>query len=195
MQPIEMIVIGASAGGVEALTTVLTGLPKTFEVPIVVAQHLDESSEMFFIDQLNKKLTMPVKCPNDKDQINKNSVYIAPADYHLLIEENRTLSLSADPRVKFSRPSIDVLFESAAEVYEEKLIGVILTGANSDGSMGLKKIKDHGGLTIVQEPGSAKMNKMPQSAIEKSSVDYVLALQKISKTLEKLVNGTEANEA
>jgi len=186
MQTIEIIVVGASAGGVEALTTVLTGLPKTFNTPIVVAQHMDPSAEMFFTDQLNKKLTMTVKCPDDKDPIVNKMVYIAPAAYHLLIEEDHTFSLSTDPRVKYSRPSIDVLFESAAEVYEEKLIGVILTGANSDGSLGLKKIKEYGGLTIVQDPNTAKVGKMPRSAMEESHVDYVLALQQIAKTLEKL---------
>ena len=195
MQTIKMIVVGASAGGVEALTTLLTGLPRTFNIPIVVAQHLDSSAEMFFTEQLNKKLGMNVKCPDDKDPITNNSVYIAPADYHLLIEDSHTFSLSTDPRVKYSRPSIDVLFESAAEVYEENLIGVILTGADSDGSMGLKKIKEYGGLTIVQDPDTAKVSKMPRSAIEESNVDYIVALHEISRTLEKLTNGAGSKEA
>jgi two-component system chemotaxis response regulator CheB len=129
---------------------------------------------------------LKIKYAEDKEKIRKGCVYIAPPDYHLLIEDDRTFSLSVDAPVNYSRPSIDVLFESASDVFSEHIIGIILTGANSDGSLGLKRIKERGGLTIVQSPQSAEYPVMPTAAIAETDVDYVLDIEEIADKIKEL---------
>ena len=121
----------------------------------------------------------------------KNKIYIAPPNYHLLVEADRTFSLSIDEPVNYARPSIDVLFETAADVYKTNLIGVILTGANTDGSHGLKRIKETGGLSVVQDPSTAEADTMPRAAIAAVDVDYVLPLEEIGKVLTMLADGVK----
>lgn len=162
----EAIVIGSSMGGMAALSEIMPALPNEFKLPIIVVQHRYADSDEFLSEYLNKLSAVNIVEAEDKSRIEPGTVYLAPSDYHLLVEHNKTISLSRDLPINFSRPSIDVLFDSAAEVYHDKLIGVILTGANSDGSLGLKKIKEHGGLTIVQNPDTAQASIMPKSAIE-----------------------------
>ena len=130
-----------------------------------------------------------VKQADEKEKIVPAMIYIAPPNYHLLVEDDRTFSLSVDELVNFSRPSIDVLFESAADAYGKRLIGIILTGANSDGSNGLKKIKECGGMAIVQDPESSEADTMPRAAIKATKVDYVLPLEEIGTFLRKLGDG------
>lgn len=137
-----------------------------------------------------------MKEADEKEEIENGVVYFAPPNYHLLIERDHTFSLSADRRVNFARPSVDVLFESAANAYGSELIGVILTGANNDGARGLKKIKDMGGLTIVQDPASAEARYMPEAAIEEvQTVDYILPLEKIKTILIKLAKNNLSTHA
>lgn len=178
----DAIVIGVSAGGLNALRTLFSILPKDFKIPIIIVQHVSANSTGEWIKIINNKSPLHLKEADEKEKIKNSYAYFAPPNYHLLIEKNHTFSLTTDERVNFSRPSIDVLFESAADVYQCNLIGVILTGANKDGTAGLKKIKDAGGLTIVQDPTDAEVPYMPESAIT-IRPDYILTLNEIAEML------------
>ncbi len=182
------IVVGVSAGGLEALTTIIPALPKDFSLPILIVQHRSADGSVFLEQHLNELSQVTVCEAISKTTIKPGTVYIAPADYHLLIERDKTIALSADERVNFSRPSIDVLFECAADVYTNSLIGIILTGANSDGSLGLKKIRKYGGFGIVQDPQTADTNIMPQNALDIAGADAVIPLSKIADILMELQN-------
>jgi len=161
-------------------------LPKDFSIPIIIVQHISPRSEGYWIKLLNDCCKLEIKEADEKERVESGKIYIAPPNYHLLIEKNKTFSLTVDERVNFARPSIDVLFESAAEAYRNKLIGVVLTGSNSDGSNGLKRIKDYGGLTIVQHPETAESAYMPASAITATEPDYILDLEDIIELLIKI---------
>lgn len=184
------IVIGASAGGMDAIKYILMPLQEEFPASILIVQHLSPHSDGYMARHLNELCKINIKEADEKEKILPGNVYIAPSNYHLLVEKDETLSLTVDPKVNYSRPSIDVLFESAAEVYENELIGIILTGGNGDGSKGLKRIKEFGGLAIVQDPRTAEADFMPKAAIKASEVDYTLSLNKISNKLIKLVGDT-----
>lgn len=186
--PYKAIVIGSSAGGINALTKVLSVLPADFPLPIVIVQHLHPESGHHLPHILGTKSALKIKQADEKEKIEKGWVYLAPPNYHLLIEEDFTFSLSLESPVNYSRPSIDVLFESAVYAYRQHLIGIILTGANHDGSLGLKKIKETGGFTIVQDPKTAEADAMPKAAIEATTIDKILPLQDIGLYLLQLVN-------
>ena len=182
----EAIVIGASAGGMKAIQAVLEPLGDNFAASIVIVLHMSPKSDNFICKFLNESCGLIVKEAEEKEKIEGGRVYISPPNYHLLIERDRTISFTVEEKVSYSRPSIDVLFESAAEAYGSRLIGLILTGGNSDGSKGLKKIKELGGITIVQNPFTAEANLMPGSAINTVDVDYILDLEKIGYKLFEL---------
>lgn len=184
----KAIVVGVSAGGMEALKAVLTPLRKNLGVPIVIVQHTGPDSDDFLACYLNKLCNIEVKEAGDKENIKSGVAYIAPANYHVLIEDDHSIALSVEPKVNYARPSVDVLFESAADVYAESLIGIVLTGANNDGAAGLKKIKDFGGLTLVQCPDEAEASSMPSAALEAVDVDYVLKLKDIGPFINKVNN-------
>lgn len=185
----KVIVIGTSFGGLNALKMNLTVLPKDFPTPIVVVQHLGKDPNDSFIMHLDAICKVRVKEAQEKEKMEPGTVYFAPPDYHILIEDNMTLSLSIDDKVNFSRPSIDVLFESAAYAFHEQVAGVILTGANTDGSIGLKKIKELNGLSIVQDPDTAEALTMPRAAIATCPVDHILPLADIGRFLIELCTG------
>ena len=184
--PYEAVVIGASAGGLQALKTLLSSLPTSFPFPIAIVQHIAERSENLMAELLNHASRITVKEAEDKESLNPGTVYLAPPGYHLLIEPDRSLSLSVDERVNHARPSIDVLFESAAEAFDEALMGIILTGANADGAQGLKTIKEHGGLAIVQNPESAEAPAMPKAALAATEADYIVDLEQLTPLLLQL---------
>jgi two-component system chemotaxis response regulator CheB len=190
----EAIVIGVSAGGMNALSTVLPRLPDDFALPIIIVQHMDPNSRDYLSDHLDRKCNIQVKEAEDKESVINGVAYVAPANYHLLVEEDRTLSLSVDDLVNYSRPSIDIMFETAADVYKKKLVGVVLTGANADGSKGLAKIKTLGGLAIVQDPATAHVDYMPKAAIASTKVDHILPLEEIASLLMELSNASRADE-
>ena len=190
-KPYQAIVIGSSAGGIQALTAVLSPLPKDFPLPIIIVQHLHPHSNSYLARILEHHSQLRVKQADEKESILDGWVYIAPPAYHLLIEEDRTLSLSIDQPVKYARPSVDVLFETATYAYRENLIGIILTGANNDGSDGVKKIKDLGGYVIVQDPKTAVASSMPEAAISSVKVDKVLPLYNIGEYLVQLINQSQ----
>ena len=180
LQSPQVVVMGASTGGLAALQTILKALPGNFPGAFLIVQHRKAAAEDIFSRLLRQVCSLPVLRAADKAQIYPGHVYLAPADYHMLVEIDRHLSLSVDARVSFSRPSIDVLFETAAEAYAECLVGVLLTGANHDGTAGMRKIKVRGGLTIAQDPTTAEASTMPQAAIDAGCVDHILPLTQIA---------------
>ncbi len=185
----EAIVIGVSAGGLAALDKILPLLEADLPVPVIVVQHLSPDSCDFLSKRFALRCHNKVKEAEDKDQLGAGTIYFAPSNYHLMVEPDKSLSLSLAPRVNFSRPSIDVLFETAAEAYLEKLAGVILTGANEDGADGLAKVKEYGGLAVVQDPRTAEAPQMPAAALAKTKVDYVIPLDNMAAFLNELVSG------
>ncbi len=182
----EAVAIGVSAGGMQALKTLFGGLPSSFPLAIAVVQHLEARSDTYLCDYLNELSGIEVKEAEDKEPMRAGVAYLAPAGYHLLIEPGRSFSLSVDEKVNFCRPSIDLLFESAADALGSHLIGVVLTGANGDGALGLKRIKERGGFTVVQNPETAEVPFMPRAAIAATAVDEVTDLDLIAPILIKL---------
>ena len=182
----EAIVIGVSSGGMSALRYLFSAIPFDFSLPVIVVQHVGARSDNTWIELLNELSNLNVKEADEKETIKPGNVYIAPSNYHLLIEKERSFSFTIDERVNFARPSIDVLFESAAEAYKNSLIGVVLTGSNNDGTDGIKRIKDYGGLTIIQDPATAESSYMPSSAIAAIQPDHILPLEKIAELLISL---------
>jgi two-component system, chemotaxis family, protein-glutamate methylesterase/glutaminase len=182
----KAIVIGSSAGGLNALRTILTMLGSDFKIPIIIVQHTSPSSDNYITTYLDELCGLRVKEADEKEIIVNGHVYFAPPNFHLLVEENGTFSLSIDERINFARPSIDVLFDTATYTFQDQLIGIILTGANHDGAKGLKKIKQAGGLCIVQDPKTAEVDSMPLSAIQATKVDHILPLAEIAKLLISL---------
>jgi two-component system chemotaxis response regulator CheB len=179
----EAIVIGASAGGMHAIRDLLTKLPEDFQFPILIVQHISPTSDNYLVEFLDKTCKLSVKEADEKEQLKKGFVYLSPPNYHLLVEEDFTISLSADEKVNYSRPSIDVLFYSASDTYKDRLIGIILTGANDDGARGLKEISNNGGLCIVQDPLDAETPAMPQAAIKMANPKHIENIVEISKIL------------
>jgi two-component system chemotaxis response regulator CheB len=181
----ELIVIGCSLGGMRALELVLGALPATFPVPLAVVQHRHKASNEGLPTFLRRSAKLKVVDVDDKLWIKPGTVYLAPADYHLLVERGM-FSLSVDDRVAYSRPSVDVLFESAADAYADKVVGVVLTGSNSDGARGVKRIKKRDGFVVAQDPKTAEAPEMPQAAIDAARVDRILPLERIGPFLVEL---------
>lgn len=179
----EAIVVGCSAGGMQALEAIIPQLPLGLPQAVVVVQHLHPGSGGYLAEFFARCCPLPVKEAEDKEEIRPGVIYLAVANYHLLIERHRSFALSVDDRVRFARPSIDVLFQSAALAYGAKLVGVVLTGANDDGAAGLAAIKARGGVTVVQDPSSAEVGFMPKAALAATSVDHVLPLVDIARLL------------
>jgi two-component system chemotaxis response regulator CheB len=187
----ELICVGASWGGLDAVGRLLADLRAGIDLPVVVAQHRHASSTPGGLaDLLRLRVKRPVVDAEDKMAIERGKVYIAPADYHLLVE-NGSFALSVDERVQFARPSIDVLFETASYAYGPGVIGIVLTGANEDGAAGLATIKQRGGVAIVQDPAGAARSAMPEAAIAATASDAVLPIEEIGAFLYGLCVETE----
>jgi two-component system, chemotaxis family, protein-glutamate methylesterase/glutaminase len=182
----KAVVAGASYGGMEAIRNLLMKLPENFELPIIIVLHIGANTINSYLSQLNHKTNRRVKEAGEKEPIRRKTVYFAPPNYHLQIESDFTFSLSTDPKINFSRPSIDVLFETAAWTYKNKLIGVLLTGSNNDGASGLLTIKNYGGITLVENPDTALVKTMPSSAIELFEPDFVLDIEKMAEKVAEL---------
>lgn len=187
MREFDIVVLGASAGGLTAIESILMALDKTIEVPIVIVQHLSPDSGDSILTLLKKYSPIEFIEPLDKYNVMDKHIYIAPAGYHLSIERDKTFSISLDPKVNYCRPAIDVLFESAAEVYFDRTLGILLTGANNDGTNGFKSIKRFNGTTIAQDPKEAQIRVMPETAINAGYVDYVFNLEHIGIMLNKVL--------
>jgi two-component system chemotaxis response regulator CheB len=177
----DAIVIGASAGGIEALSVVLPALPASYRGSAFVVLHLPRERPSLLVELFAPKCQLAVREGEDKEPVAPGTIYFAPPDYHLLLDEGPQLSLSADEPVNFSRPSIDVLFESAADLYRQRLLGVILTGASQDGAAGLEAIHRAGGTTCVQEPATAHSPFMAEAAIRRAPVHRVLSLTALAE--------------
>ncbi len=184
--PIEAIVIGASAGALEALSAILPTLPANFPLPILVVVHVPPEKDSLLASLMQSKCAVNVCEADDKMDILPGNVYFAPPDYHMLVEQDHRISLCSDEPVFYSRPSIDVLFESASDVYGENLLGIVLTGANSDGAFGLQAIAREGGRTIVQLPEEAQAPAMPQAALNLTANAQALSLSDIARTLNDI---------
>jgi two-component system chemotaxis response regulator CheB len=186
---IQAVVVGASAGGVDAVGALLGGLPKPFAPSIIVVIHVPASRPSLLAEIFQARCRLPVHEALDKERIEPGNVYVAPPGYHLLVESDETLALSLDAPVGFSRPSIDVLFESAAAVFGDQLLGIVLSGANDDGAAGLATIREAGGRAWVQKPSEAVAPAMPQAAIDRAGADLVLPLADICERLAHLRSG------
>ena len=182
----KAIVIGTSFGGLEALKIILPELGKEFPVPVVIVLHIGDHSNDTFINYMNSICPLVVKEAENNEEIKPGHIYFAPPNYHLLIEPDFTFSLSTEEKHNFSRPSIDILFESAAWAYAKSLIGVILSGANSDGALGLKLIQQFGGIAIVQNPCNATSPTMPRAALKMVGPGVNLKLEDIARKLVEL---------
>ncbi|MBU3954376.1 MAG: chemotaxis protein CheB, partial [Proteobacteria bacterium] len=155
-------------------------------LPVIIVQHLSPDSDDFLATHFNRICSLCVKEAEDKEPIMNNTIYFAPANYHLMVEQDKTIALSTAERVQYSRPAIDVLFETAADAYADRLIGIILTGSNSDGTKGIQRIRELKGLVIAQSPESAQVNIMPLSAINQAGVDKILDLKEIAPYINQI---------
>ncbi|SDI76153.1 two-component system, chemotaxis family, response regulator CheB [Pseudomonas flavescens] len=183
---LEAVVIGASAGGVEALLTLFEGLPANYGLPLVVVLHLPDGRDSLLPDLFARRLALRVKEAQDKEALQPGTLYFSAPGYHLCIESDRRFSYSRDEPRHYSRPSIDYLFESAADTYGANVMGVLLTGANQDGAAGLNTIKQRGGVTVVQDPQEAQVPTMPEAALALHRPDYLLSLRGILALLAEL---------
>lgn len=186
MQRVTAVVIGTSAGGVDALLSILPSLPARLRPPVFVVIHLPRERPSMLSELFAARCRVPVAEAEDKLPVQAGTVYFAPPDYHLLIDQGPSLALSTEDVVHFSRPAIDVLFESAVDQYGSGLLGVILTGANEDGAAGLAAVHAAGGLTVVQEPATAQVPLMTESALKRVAVDMILPLPSIAALLASL---------
>jgi two-component system, chemotaxis family, protein-glutamate methylesterase/glutaminase len=176
---IDAVVIGASAGGIEVLSVLLSMIPADCRVSFFVVVHIPRERPSLLPELFAGRCVLPVREAEDKEPVQPGTVYFAPPDYHMLIDRGPVVALSGDEPVHFSRPSIDVLFDAAADIYGERLMGVILTGANQDGAEGLAAVGRAGGRTVVQEPGSAAVAFLPRAALEAGPVDAVLSIEQL----------------
>lgn len=187
MSGYALIVVGASWGGLHAISTLLDGIDEEMDLPIVIAQHRGADSPPGALEGLlQHHVARPVVQASDKEKLQRARVYLAPPDYHLLVDDG-AFALSTDERVQYARPSIDVLFESAADAYRERTIGIVLTGANADGAAGLRRIKERGGVAIVQDPRTAEAASMPAAALAAAAADAILPVEEIPAFLRGLV--------
>jgi two-component system chemotaxis response regulator CheB len=188
----DIVAVGTSAGGLTALSSILSSLPKDFPAPIVVVQHLDPRHPSHIADLLARRSSLAVVEAHEGDILAPGRVYIAPPDRHLLVTPDRHLSLGETELVHFVRPSADLLFRSTAAVFSERAVAVVLTGNGSDGSAGALAVKQAGGLVIAQDESSSDFFGMPSAAIEAGAVDLVLPLAEIAGTLISLIDGTQS---
>ncbi|ADG11652.1 chemotaxis protein CheB [Caulobacter segnis] len=186
MSGARLIVIGASAGAVQALLALLPSLPASFPLPMLVVVHVPSDRDNVLVPLLQAKCRLLVKEAEDKEPILGGVIYFAPSDYHLLVEAEGTLALSTDEQVNYSRPSIDVLFESAADAYGAGVVGVVMTGANHDGAAGLKAVLDAGGVAIIQDRTEAYATAMPDAALEACPTAFTMTLDSIASYLSSL---------
>ncbi len=182
----KAVVIGGSAGSFQGITQILASIPKDFPLPMFLCLHRLKHVRNGFVEALSIKSNKLVAEPFDKETIKKGAVYLAPANYHLCLELGNTCSLSTEELVNNSRPAIDLTFESASYVYRDKLIGILLSGANKDGAYGMMKIKEKNGLTVVQDPNDSMINAMPNAALAITKIDHILTVNEIVNFLLEL---------
>ncbi|MGE0771435.1 MAG: chemotaxis protein CheB [Cyclobacteriaceae bacterium] len=182
----KAVVVGGSAGSFQGITKILAALPKNFPLPIIMCLHRLKHVRNGFVEALSLKSVSQVVEPFDKEGIKKGGIYLAPSNYHLSVELGNYFALSTEEMVNNSRPAIDITLSTAAYVYREKLIGILLSGANRDGGAGMKSIKEKGGLTIVQEPTECMIDAMPRAAMAATTIDFILRIDEIIEFLNDL---------
>jgi len=182
----KAVVIGGSAGSFQGVVKILSQLPKGFPLPIIMCLHRLKHVRNGFVEALSIKSVVQVTEPNDKEAIKKGSVYLAPANYHMSVELGNYFALSTEEMVNNSRPSIDITLGTCAYVYKEKLVGILLSGANRDGAVGMKNIHERGGVTIVQEPSECMIDTMPRAALGVTQIDHTLKIDQIVEFLKDL---------
>jgi two-component system, chemotaxis family, protein-glutamate methylesterase/glutaminase len=185
--PYEIVAIAASAGGVTALSHVLSGLPSGFPVPVVIVQHLDPRHKTIIAEVLGRRAKLPVRLASEGEHAEAGTIYIAPPNRHLLVGPDATLTLSSSELVHFVRPSADLLFESVAGAYGSRAIACVLTGSGSDGAMGASAVKSRGGTVIAQDPELAEFKSMPEAVVASGAVDFILPLDEIAAAIRGLV--------
>jgi len=185
-KPVELLIAGGSAGSLEVLLKVLPDLKSTIPFAIIIVLHRKPNTDTVLIDLLSSKTTLPVIEAGDKEPVLPGKVYVAPADYHLLIEKDRTLSLDFSEKINYSRPCIDITFQTAAETYQDSLACLLLSGASADGTEGLEFVKNMNGITAVQDPATAEVSFMPQQALNKLPVDFILDTGDIASFINSL---------
>ena len=182
----KAVVVGGSAGSFQGITKILAQLPKGFPLPIIMALHRLKHVRNGFVEALSIKSVHQISEPLDKEPVKKGGIYLAPSNYHLSVELGNYFALSTEEMVNNSRPAIDITLSTCAYAYKDKLIGILLSGANKDGGLGMKYIKDKGGLTIVQEPTECMIDTMPKAALAVTPIDYVLKVDQIVEFLTEL---------
>ena len=182
----KAVVIGGSAGSFQGVVKILAQLPKGFPLPIIMCLHRLKHVRNGFVEALSIKSVVQVTEPNDKETIKKGNVYLAPANYHMSVELGNHFALSTEEMLNNSRPSIDITLGTSAFAYKERLIGILLSGANKDGALGMKYIHDRGGLTIVQEPTECMIDTMPRSALAVTEIDHILRIDQIVEFFKEL---------
>lgn len=182
----KAVVIGGSAGSFQGVVKILSQLPKGFPLPIIMCLHRLKHVRNGFVEALSIKSIVQVTEPNDKEPIKKGSVYLAPANYHMSVELGNYFALSTEEMVNNSRPAIDITLGTCAYVFKEKLVGILLSGANRDGALGMKTIHDRGGVTIVQEPSECMIDTMPRAALGTTKIDHTLKIDQIVEFLKEL---------
>ena len=182
----KAVVIGGSAGALQALFIILRDLPANYELAIFITVHVPPERRSILAEVLQSKCQITVQEAQDKESISIGTAYIAPPDYHLLVEKNGTLALSSDEPIFYSRPAIDVLFESAADAYGPAVVGVVLSGASGDGAKGLKSIESAGGVAIVEDPGTAYASTMPEAALNACNEAKIFSLDQLAEYLKSL---------
>jgi len=182
----KAVIIGGSAGSFQVVTRIIASLPKDFPLPVFLCLHRLKHVRSGFVEALSIKSNLPIREPDDKEPIKSGCIYLAPANYHMYVELGNKFALSTEDAVNHSRPSIDLSFISAAYNYKRKLIGIILSGANKDGAQGLKKVKDNGGLTIVQDPAECQVATMTNASMQATTVDHIFKTDEIIRFLLKI---------
>jgi two-component system chemotaxis response regulator CheB len=185
-QEVQLILIGGSAGSLDVILKLVPALELPAPFAIVMVLHRKASNDDILVDLLNAKTDWAVKEAEEKEPVLPGNIYIAPADYHLLLEKDKTFSLDVSEKINYSRPSIDITFESAAEAYGPALLAILLSGANADGVDGMKYIKELGGICVAQEPGSAEVSFMPMQAIAQVAIDHILPANQLAAFINQL---------
>jgi two-component system, chemotaxis family, protein-glutamate methylesterase/glutaminase len=182
----KAVIIGGSAGSFQVITRILNSIPKDFPLPVLLCLHRLKHIRSGFVEALSLKSNIPIEEPFDKETLKPGKAYLAPANYHMYVELVNRIALSTEETVNHSRPSIDLSFITAANAYRDKLIAIILSGANKDGALGLKKVYDNGGVAIVQDPNECEVKTMTQSALQLTKVNFVYSTDQIISYLKKL---------
>ncbi len=182
----KAVIIGGSAGSFQVVTKILSSLSDRFPLPVLLCLHRLKHVRSGFVEALSLKSNIPIEEPNDKETLKPGRAYLAPANYHMYIELANRIALSTDEPINHSRPAIDLSFITAANAYRDKLIGIILSGANRDGAMGLKIVSEKGGITIVQDPKICEVKTMTESAMQLTQVDHVFSPDQIIQFLSKI---------